>query len=857
MKWNDLTMKERSDLMSLFLKHGIGSLSDMRRIYDGEGDIEPAVITAEYPRNKEVLDIVNSSDANWVRRLKDPNRQYIQDWKDHNSIATHKLSWAEDNGKFYIYPEVQEINGRLYDFTDPKRYNGEYRPDRAWTTAFDSALYSGDAVEVPSAADARWFTESYKNFYPTFNKYWSGGRLYSGKTDTNSHSLLSYSSEFPIELFQVPEEPKIPKGKYKVLDDPAEQTFVRKANEIIDEDRKSTTKKQAQEQLKAMSKDQLKEQQRELADLGFYDVSLSTGRSNIGSEVQNILIKRGYLDKNEKDGIVGRNTTTALQEMLVDEGYLPEITENGKTNIDGILGKRSQEAFKRFYRDYNVDGKLGGRTEQAYTEYLRTSSNPFDKEVDAKGMVDQCAAWVSKKYDKTIGKTKQSGVYGNAWNMLKNIEDAGGQMIFNLYDAPEFENITTPRQLGQRTQEALGNHSLDFSQLAPGDVVGIYIPSSPHMKDTIEEGTTYNTHVGMVVDVEDGIPIVEHNILGKVRRERIDKLTGSLRGKPQVTVAARPKHSVTVADVLPFDTSIKSNLKMEVPVYDKNGNDTGRKREISNPLFNEYKDALASSKEMFKDIYPDIDGDFIEKAAISILGRETYFMEHKQSDYRKIGDNPGGVGDFLSAWARRGYTSWKRPSEVRSRDLTKMKFSSVPDIFKKAIGLETPEQLDDDPTVAGRAAYAILARNYDYFQRLAKEYPELGLTKTDIENATIQSYNSGMGSGLGYSLGFNQETGQLDMSEIELLRRRGTEGYKEVDPSSTNWPHLTNFGEEVAEWSLEHFPAMPNSIGGVVNPIAGFGMTVGAIGERGEKNIKPSTPYIGSARKYMKGISEK
>lgn len=36
MKWNDLTMRERSDLMSLFLKHGIGSLSGMRRIYDGK-----------------------------------------------------------------------------------------------------------------------------------------------------------------------------------------------------------------------------------------------------------------------------------------------------------------------------------------------------------------------------------------------------------------------------------------------------------------------------------------------------------------------------------------------------------------------------------------------------------------------------------------------------------------------------------------------------------------------------------------------------------------------------------------------------------------------------------------------------
>lgn len=32
-------MKERSDLMSLFLRHGIGSLSDMKHIYDGEEDV--------------------------------------------------------------------------------------------------------------------------------------------------------------------------------------------------------------------------------------------------------------------------------------------------------------------------------------------------------------------------------------------------------------------------------------------------------------------------------------------------------------------------------------------------------------------------------------------------------------------------------------------------------------------------------------------------------------------------------------------------------------------------------------------------------------------------------------------------
>ena len=40
MKWNGLTMKERSDLMGLFLKSGVGSLSDMKHIYDGESDTE-------------------------------------------------------------------------------------------------------------------------------------------------------------------------------------------------------------------------------------------------------------------------------------------------------------------------------------------------------------------------------------------------------------------------------------------------------------------------------------------------------------------------------------------------------------------------------------------------------------------------------------------------------------------------------------------------------------------------------------------------------------------------------------------------------------------------------------------------
>ena len=37
--WTDLSIKDKSDLMRIFLNNGVSSLSDMRRIYDGEQDV--------------------------------------------------------------------------------------------------------------------------------------------------------------------------------------------------------------------------------------------------------------------------------------------------------------------------------------------------------------------------------------------------------------------------------------------------------------------------------------------------------------------------------------------------------------------------------------------------------------------------------------------------------------------------------------------------------------------------------------------------------------------------------------------------------------------------------------------------
>lgn len=118
---------------------------------------------------KEVLERVNSSNADFVQRLKDPNRETIQDWSNPNYVATHKPSVGTDEyGNNYIYPEVQNIDGKLVDFT---------RPPYATWIGRAAAEERGDTVRVNNLDDAIRFTETYKQYYPSFN-YSSGGKIH-------------------------------------------------------------------------------------------------------------------------------------------------------------------------------------------------------------------------------------------------------------------------------------------------------------------------------------------------------------------------------------------------------------------------------------------------------------------------------------------------------------------------------------------------------------------------------------------------------------------------------------------------------------------------------------------------------
>lgn len=77
MAWKDLSMSQRAEVIGMAVKSGLRDIDSIRSFYDesvggsrrfeGGGDMQT------------ILNKVNSSKANFVGRLKDPNRKYIRD----------------------------------------------------------------------------------------------------------------------------------------------------------------------------------------------------------------------------------------------------------------------------------------------------------------------------------------------------------------------------------------------------------------------------------------------------------------------------------------------------------------------------------------------------------------------------------------------------------------------------------------------------------------------------------------------------------------------------------------------------------------------------------------------------------
>ena len=113
------------------------------------------------PRDMSILiDYANKQNPPFIRRINNNDRRSIQ--LSDGTFGTHLLSYGELDGKTYVYPQIQEIDGNLvFVQDDPLRL----------------AFENGNVLEM-SPEEADYFTKHYKEYYPAFfQSFKRGGQM--------------------------------------------------------------------------------------------------------------------------------------------------------------------------------------------------------------------------------------------------------------------------------------------------------------------------------------------------------------------------------------------------------------------------------------------------------------------------------------------------------------------------------------------------------------------------------------------------------------------------------------------------------------------------------------------------------
>lgn len=337
MKWKDLSLKERKQIYdSVRVNNPGATYFDIKEQFDS--------IPAYEDGGKSIVDEVNKSDANFVQRLKSPTRQTIPNWEDQyrvlpweKSVSTHKLSvWDNANGGGIIVPDVQEVNGKLIDFTRPP-YNNR--------AAVENALKTGDYVDLPKFEDALWYTENYKRYYPRFE---DGGK------NKNVPVL-------PKELGLTPGTPKKTKKK-------TEEDYDSEFSEVLRKDRNS--KKYQQEISRTI-------EQAIFPDIAYKDMTKRGSYVKWGDTD-----KDGYGQiniKNIKDNILPTDIND-YSVILDNNIYMPGTANHELGHVaDGLAGSRKIQDFDSG-KEYITN---------TYLNYLANSNNTYSSaELRKMGLFD-------------------------------------------------------------------------------------------------------------------------------------------------------------------------------------------------------------------------------------------------------------------------------------------------------------------------------------------------------------------------------------------------------------------------------------------------------------------------------------
>ena len=515
-------------------------------------------------------------------------------------------------------------------------------------------------------------------------------------------------------------------------------------------------------------------------------------------DLQNILVAKGYdIGRTGADGIYGNRTYAAHRAMVDDSNldptaisrYYKKYSKDTYDEVKSIQERLIEEGYMSPTllngRGSSVDGKFGDQTRAAIDAY---NTDNFDEDINTTvfnnipNRLDEprCAAGMCTILERNDILTEAIGVkYKDAWDLYESMESAeNSERIFNIYDDVAFKNIdeNTPiEELKVITNKVKRNkkNQTKASDYQVGDIVGIYWQGSSHHAETLGS-KTFNTHSGFVSDInEDGIPIITHNVNGKVIQQPYNELTTAWIRRPNEDVEIKSTYEVTDEDVS-IDPMAIPNLERKWGTQLS----TERKEIVNNIL----KRATYNSTKIPEILNSSVDPEWLKTATFGITGVESGVGANAPRTVDEArGENFGLQG---VAYDLKG-----RGDSSISLGIGKTKYDALDNFAREYFNITGPEDLSDDNKSVDAISY-ILTKNYELFKDYAQQYPSLGLTEQDIRNMSILAYNQGSNRLI--------NTGRVDDNrtpEEEVAALRDLYEGSMADISSTKYKYLGPVGD--------------------------------------------------------------
>jgi muramidase (phage lysozyme) len=608
------------------------------------------------------------------------------------NVAKQELAQAQQEKNFM--EDFQRTQQQQQEFAQGQNYAAQQSGYQ---------LYMPELPEIQAQQAPSYFEEGgvqggidYTKFNKILKRFEEGGDF----VDTYSDVELEADTETEDEGKPKPgtKKPLIPKFEYKK----------KTVDEVINQNKENlykTTKRDNLSNLEAPVKRNIEAQAKKkeykekttLNDLDQYSKELAS-KATLEDTIENKDIDLGIGLSNYKT-VAERKK---LQSFLVDQGY--NLNPEGKFENQGI------------------DGKIGKVTLKAVQEYNKNLSNPnYHSFKEGEGLLGQCTEGQCSEYAQNelfrniqpnVSRQEwntKTGLYGNAWDIGKNITTKGGKEV-------------------------------DRKTVKPGDVVTMYTGGSSAYQREADAAGTGTTHVGIVDKVNpDGSYYILHNNhtgskdnwQGREYRELVKNNTTGIHNFT-VKHAFRPKYEAVESGekkIIREDLAIRIDPKKSAILSSGDYNNRFTSKSAKEKLENYYIKPLNDSKnkKALSKVFNLGDDEYnsLAKASLGILGQESDFGTNElytTGTKRAVATGFKAVG-YKKDEVSKGAGQMKYETNFGNDDLTE-------------IGI-TKDNFNDEDKVSLTTMYKV-SRDY-------KKFLNKGFSKKDALYRAVTNYNSSMG----------------------------------------------------------------------------------------------------------------